>query len=47
MAGMVCYGCFIAAQLHPRSWTVYPAALLGLGRVVALHYRSFTLYQIH
>eukprot|EP01050_Picozoa_sp_SAG11_P016523 SAG11_NODE_2263_length_3607_cov_3.882839_1_plen_464_part_00 len=26
--GMLCYGCFIAGQLIPRPWTLYPAALL-------------------
>ena len=25
---MCCYGVFIAAQLHPRPWTIYPAAWL-------------------
>ena len=26
---------------------VFPRCVLGLGRIAALYYRSFTLYQIH
>ena len=30
VVGMLCYGSFIAAQLHPRPWTIYTgAALVG------------------